>query len=193
MRTCTVCEKPKPLDEFPGKAQRCLECRKEANRQKQQRYRERLAAMPNRVCPHCEQDLPASAFTGGNTLCRACHRDYQNAWRCSSPQRKLKQLRNAARNNARKQGVPFDLPVTHLEALWEQQEGKCLYTGTELTWASDRADTAISLDRRVPAEGYVEGNVVLACWAFNRMKQNFTFEELAGYCRRYLDWYERAA
>jgi len=60
-----------------------------------------------------------------------------------------------------------------------------------LTYASDRADTAISIDRTDPEKGYVEGNVVLASWGFNRMKQNFTLDDLADKCRRFLGWYER--
>jgi len=52
-----------------------------------------------------------------------------------------------------------------------------------------RADTSVSLDRKIPELGYVEGNVVLACWAFNRMRQDFKLDVLVN-CRRFLDRHE---
>ncbi len=193
MRICSVCKSEKPLNAFPGKAPRCLECRKEFNRQKQRRYLAKRASLSHRVCPGCEEDLPAASFTKGAYHCRPCHRKYQNAWRASTPQRKLKQLRNAARSNGRSRGFHFDLSIRHLEELWDQQGGRCFYTGIKLTHASDRASTAISIDRMDPSGGYVKGNVVLASWGANQMKAQFTCEQLADYCRLYLRWFDGQA
>jgi len=142
--------------------------------------------MPNRICPGCREDLPKARFSGGNTLCRDCHNDYNKRWRSSSPKARLSHLHNTARNNVRALGLPFDITPEHLCEIWSKQGGLCYYTGEPLTFSGDRSNTAVSLDRKVPEKGYVQGNVVLACWGFNRMKTDLTMQELKTYCRSFL-------
>lgn len=189
---CSDCQTTDPMKFRSPNQHRCDECRRKNRARASREYRARQAALPERACARCKEVLPASKFTGGNALCRGCFNAYQNERNASDPYIKLTTLRSTARGNARsrKAPVPFDLTKEHLHHLWDEQKGCCYYTGVPLTFASDRSPTAVSIDRKVPHLGYVEGNVVLASWAFNRMKQDFTLDELAERCRLFLDWYE---
>lgn len=188
---CADCNTTDPSDFTKPGQHRCDECHRKNRAKASREYRARRAALPKRSCAHCKRVLPASKFTGGNALCRECYNAYQNERNASCPYIKLTTLRSTAKGNARsrKTPVPFNLTKEHLHKLWDEQEGRCFYTGIEMTYASDRADTAVSIDRMKPELGYVEGNVVLASWAFNRMKQDFTLDDLADKCRRFLEWY----
>lgn len=68
----------------------------------------------------------------------------------------------------------------HLFALWIECKGRCYYTGRELhidgKYHTD--PNAATVDRLIPALGYVEGNVVLASGLANRVKQNLSITEL---------------
>lgn len=194
---CTDCKATNPANFRDPGQHRCNECHRKNRAKASREFRARRAVLPERHCAHCKNLLPASKFSGGNALCRGCYNSYQNERHASNPYIKLTTLRSTARGNAIAHGkssgtpIPFNITKEHLHRLWDEQKGRCYYTGVPLTYASDRADTAISIDRTDPEKGYVEGNVVLASWGFNRMKQNFTLDDLADKCRRFLGWYER--
>ncbi len=77
----------------------------------------------------------------------------------------------------------------HLRELWEQQQGRCHYTGRTMALTGYHAGNihTATVDRQVPALGYVRGNVVLCCSFVNRMKQDFTLDELLDYCEELLE------
>lgn len=78
------------------------------------------------------------------------------AWRISK-------LLAMAKNRAKTQGLPFNLDADYLLDLWNEQDGLCALTARpfDLERSSEFAvnpDSA-SLDKIVPARGYVRGNV----------------------------------
>lgn len=87
-----------------------------------------------------------------------------------------KQMLKGAVARARKRGVPFDLKPedillpTHCPAL-----------GVELNYGVGKGQpqsNSPSLDRIVPALGYVPGNVLVVSYRYNTLKGNATPEEL---------------
>lgn len=79
-----------------------------------------------------------------------------------------------AKRSARHQGLPCDLEsiddiplVTH-----------CPVFGTPLERGSLGREASPSLDKIVPAKGYVKGNVVVVSHRVNRLKSDATLEEL---------------
>ena len=66
----------------------------------------------------------------------------------------------------------------------EGQNGKCFYSGQEMTLLTDRQTvrkgggykknrrTNISIDRINPNFGYLKNNTVLCCWVYNNLKQD---------------------
>lgn len=79
-----------------------------------------------------------------------------------------------ARLRASKAGVPFDLKREDI-----QVPTHCPVLGIPLTRTPGRAtDSTPSLDRIVPADGYVKGNTVVVSLRANRAKADLTIEEL---------------
>lgn len=67
-----------------------------------------------------------------------------------------------------------------LADIYEQQNGLCFYTNEKLVWRSGagRHNRSLSVDKVLPGQGYVKGNVVLCCDWINRMKNDADLETL---------------
>jgi hypothetical protein len=88
-----------------------------------------------------------------------------------------------ARQRARAASVPFDIHEGDFEI-----PSVCPVLGIALCHGRGRrgpTDSSPTLDRIVPALGYVRGNVIVVSWRANRLKSDATIDELA----RILDFY----
>lgn len=67
-----------------------------------------------------------------------------------------------------------------LKKCWDSQDGKCYYTGIVMTLDGSKyqEDYYLTVDRKVPALGYVDGNVALCCNCINRIKSSYTLEQV---------------
>ncbi len=86
---------------------------------------------------------------------------------------------NLLRSRCKRNGIPFDIKLDYLLALWEQQLGCCAYTGVALKLErgeGKRHDSA-SFDRFSPDGGYIEGNVILVSFRANAIKHDMTMAE----------------
>lgn len=90
-------------------------------------------------------------------------------------------LRNA-RARARRFGVPFNLSASDLVI-----PKNCPVLGIPLQanrgsgrprGGGSRTDCSPSLDRIIPAKGYVKGNVMVISWKANRLKNDATADDL---------------
>ena len=89
--------------------------------------------------------------------------------------RKLSQLLSAAKSRAKTKGIPFDLTLLQLMFIYMAQKGEDPFKGWELSFISGEGrgnanDYVISIDRVFPELGYTVSNVILDCWATNRMR-----------------------
>lgn len=83
-----------------------------------------------------------------------------------------------------------DVTPQYLKKLFEQQNGKCLFTGwdlilpkgTDYAWSECNPRNA-SLDRIDNSKGYIEGNVRFICVIANLARQTYTDEALIEFCR----------
>lgn len=91
------------------------------------------------------------------------------------------QLLKGARHRARRYGLPFSLSKEFVADLVAPMT--CSVTGIPLRIATGRkggpGQWSPSLDRIVPALGYVPGNVRLVCHSFNVVRQYMTDAEAA--------------
>ena len=90
-----------------------------------------------------------------------------------------------AANKCREQGIPFDITADDLMPA----PLKCPVFGFKLDWYKDGrggADDSPSIDRLIPEEGYVAGNVMLISYKANRIKNDSNLSEL----RMVADWVE---
>ena len=99
-------------------------------------------------------------------------------------------LWNAAKQRAKKQRLPFDLSPLDLKELGIPDV--CPVLGIPINKSAgdgsgERNDNSPSLDKFIPALGYVKGNVHVISWRANRMKSDGTPEEwqkIAEWCQR---------
>lgn len=74
----------------------------------------------------------------------------------------------AARHRAKRTGLPFDIDAYAIDELLVIQKWRCAVSGIELVAPSiksksGRSPFGPSLDRIIPALGYVEGNLRITC------------------------------
>lgn len=86
-----------------------------------------------------------------------------------------------SRRNAVTRKHSFSLSVDYIKQLWEEQNGKCAYTGVPLvlpTYLYESSPRKASLDRIDSTRGYEEGNVEFVCVFVNLGKNGFTKQEV---------------
>lgn len=98
-------------------------------------------------------------------------REYNRAYRKANPEQVLL---NAARRRARVKGVPCTITLKDIRI-----PDFCPVLGIELVQASGVfTDQSPTLDRRVPEDGYVPGNVCVVSYRANRIKNDASIDEL---------------
>lgn len=80
--------------------------------------------------------------------------------------------------DAKKRNLVFEIDAEFLWHLWLDQDGKCAYTGLQLTHGLDA-----SLDRKDNLAGYVSGNVQWVHKDINYMKKAYTEEYFIKMCK----------
>lgn len=140
-----------------------------------------------KTCRKCLEQKNVADFyyvrnKGYDSYCRPCRLSIDKELGTKDHGKTLGRLMCAARIRSRNQGMEFDLDKGFLLSLWEEQEGKCRYSGVEMTYSGDRAHTAVSIDRVYSSRGYTKDNVVLCCWRINEMKSNMSVEEFVETC-----------
>jgi transposase-like protein len=83
-------------------------------------------------------------------------------------------------------GLPFDLDVPFLEDLLKP--GRCNVTGIPFDTSPPRIEHrpnmfVASLDRIVPSDGYIKGNVQVVVYVYNRLKDDHPQEDILAFIR----------
>lgn len=85
---------------------------------------------------------------------------------------------------ALRRGWSFEIDADYIDYLWEEQDGKCYYSGKPLPIVKTAKESnAPSLDRLDSSKGYIPGNVVLCDWRVNVAKQTLSIEEFIQMCK----------
>jgi hypothetical protein len=90
---------------------------------------------------------------------------------------RLSITRNHAKKNAAEFGVPFDLTTDYLARIYPK-DGLCPIFRTHMEYGGDDRDNSPSLDRLVPEQGYVRGNVAFISNRANQLKGRVSLPEL---------------
>ncbi len=104
----------------------------------------------------------------------------QYDWRVKNPK---KYLVSRARGRAKLEGLPFSIT----DADFEMPEYCPVFPWLKLEFSNGRGsrpDNIPTLDKIIPALGYVPGNIAIISMRANRLKSDATAEEL----RAILDW-----
>jgi hypothetical protein len=170
LKTCTRCYAQLPLTAFslrkaglPGLKAACKECSAADTRA-------RYAANPASRLRYAQESRKDPAV-------RRRINDRRNATRHLNPALELWRL---AKARARLRGIPFDLEVSDVRV-----PACCPALGIALRWGCSKRqkDESPTLDRVIPALGYVKGNVNVISWRANRIKSDATLAELAATLR----------
>lgn len=153
-----------------------------------------------KVCIHNHDHGGFSWRHNGHRNCVDCTREGARRWKAANPERSAENTRrrdtrrhnsqirerwpiaaacSSARARSRELGIPCDLRPDDLRKLWVKQEGKCYWTGLELSFdiPAQRHPLKPSMDRLVPELGYVNGNVVWASNFANRARSDCPADE----------------
>ncbi len=80
-----------------------------------------------------------------------------------------------------------DLTTDYLVDLFKSQKGKCYYTDQELLLHAGKVrPCTASLDRLVPSDGYIKGNVVWCAFFVNTMKGGLSEQEFYSFIKKIL-------
>ena len=172
-RRCLKCGTDKPA-EMCGKGRRCKVCRKAYNAQYRKAHIVTAAERMSKWRSDNKDHL------------RAYHKE-----RSARPHVQPRTLLFNARRRASKLGIPFSINLDDVTI-----PKVCPVFGVALSRNKVRGQHPWSptLDRIVPALGYVPGNVRVISWKANRLKSDATPDELylvAEYARRSVDAADR--
>lgn len=155
--------------------------------------------MNQKMCTKCKETKPLNEFYYHRgrkkhmSSCKSCNSKkclqyqqksgYRNTEKYVFYQRSYEVKTRAGRKN-----IPvMDDLQQHLTDLWGKSK-KCAYTGIEMSINGYHHNPyAMTVDRKDPKLGYVDGNIVLCCSMANRMKQNLNESELVDWCNKILN------
>lgn len=161
-KACRKCEEVKPLEDFNLSS---------SARDGRQAY-----------CRLCSRAVHKTRYQAISETCRAARRDRYHANRraeiaaVQADRRKNPEvyMLRAARSRARLQGVPFALTPEDITI-----PERCPVLGIPMAPSEGRARAGSpSLDKIIPALGYVPGNVAVISHRANQIKNNATLDEL---------------
>jgi hypothetical protein len=85
---------------------------------------------------------------------------------------------NTTKSKAVSKGIPFDLDTDYILSIYPK-DNKCPVLGIELAFGNeDGRNNSPSIDRIIPALGYIKGNVIIVSLKANRIKSNASPEEI---------------
>jgi hypothetical protein len=205
-KVCSRCGIEKPINEFYKDKRRkgnldiyCKYCRDEYYKLK---YKEKIKnktydKISTKICCRCLQEKLISEFgkcsaaTDGLKYCckDCCHKErkeyYQNNKDVSQDYYINNHLviilkdacRRAIKNNFQHDSI--EQLYDHLKPIYDL--GRCECCGKDLNICIDKghfANNSFSIDRIVPKNGYVVGNVAILCHECNRQKNNTSLEKM---------------
>jgi len=93
-----------------------------------------------------------------------------------------------ARYRSKRKNISFELTKEYVMDLFEEQDGKCYYSGIQLNVVKENKDRThdpfkMSLDCVDPELGYVKGNVVWCAYCVNALKLKMSKEDMLNVCR----------
>jgi hypothetical protein len=108
--------------------------------------------------------------------------------RClDNPSMMFSQAYRRAKSRADNKDIPFDITVDNMVDLFNEQNGKCFYSGMDINIVKTDENRThdpfkMTLDCIVPESGYVKGNVVWCAYCVNSMKQKMPLEKMLKVC-----------
>lgn len=178
---CITCGDTNPENFYKGNKSYCIKCYSENSKRK---YVKKARQSKPYQCKHCG-DLDESHFySGWKSCCKTCYtvtekseeqiqkqKEQQQKWKDSN----ILLIRlKSARNRAQSKGFDFDLTLEDLQTIYNEQDGKCFYSGRKFD--TSNPNNSLSIDRTDSKIGYVKSNIRLVCSIVNFVKHTYDTE-----------------
>jgi hypothetical protein len=142
-----------------------------------------------KLCARClavkklDQFSPDKKVSDGHgSYCKPCNVSWTKEYRAKSPAHRLVMSLNTSRQTAARKGLPHELTISDLVKMWNDQDGRCAYTGVQMKYDGAGSPESVSLDRVDSSKGYTKDNVVLCGVLINRMKNDQPVEAFLRWC-----------
>lgn len=130
-----------------------------------------------KFCPRCKSwkatgdfNLSAKSWDGLCGICRLCaSQDNKDRYQKYSKIDSLEAIYKVCKKAARYRGKEFSLTLDDVRGFWSKQDGKCFYSGADLTTVL-KSPTKVTFDRVDSSKGYTIENTVLCAYVVNLMK-----------------------
>ena len=155
-------------------------------------------------CSKCKDIHPAKEYQYKRqrlSYCKSCSRKAMRKYRANLCSDIGKYLHDRwSRMKARtvsyyakgrvKEPIAFTITEEDLLEQFHLQKGMCFYTDEMMVWGDGHGKNprTMSMDKIIPKDGYIRGNVVFCTMKANLVKQNLTTEEIAMWLP---GWYKR--
>lgn len=149
-------------------------------------------ASTERICKNCQQPFTRIIRAAQLYCSKKCRVSFWNKECCKSSSKWNKKnpervMLKSARHRAKRQGVPFDLVLEDLVI-----PEYCPILGLKLECNAGEGSAkqnSPSLDKIIPALGYVRGNIQIISYLANVMKHDATPEQLLDFAKWVLKTY----
>lgn len=186
LKLCTECNVTKPITEFSVARRKSKQVLKNGSTFKRSLNSSTPEITYNTYCKTC-CSLRAKEFrrkykeTTGNS-------DYRGSGLNTQYSKEDRPLMSAIRRrltqtkcNAKRTGVVIDLTERYLYEIFKKQQGKCALSGVPML-LDGNTNLRLSLDKIIPENGYVVGNVQWTIFAANRAKGDLTNKDFIRLC-----------
>lgn len=93
---------------------------------------------------------------------------------------------NHVKKSAERRHIQFSITIEDMDVLFTKQNGKCVYTGEQLTigMGKNKSRFNASLDRIDSSKGYIIDNIQFVTKNINMMKQKFSHNQFTELCNK---------
>lgn len=147
-----------------------------------------LVTPSERICFHCKETYYGK---GKSKYCsRLCSEHYQYEASMLKVDWRLNRLLYMAKNRSKSKELDFDLDLEYLIELWEKNQGCCAVS--KIPFELGRSEKgkvhpyAPSIDRIIPAKGYIKGNVRIVVYQLNISLSEFGLEQFTSFISSYI-------
>ena len=137
-------------------------------------------------CFVCSKIYPFDCFVDAKEatyLCKYCQPAYNREFiKHNNLEEAIINKLKFAKIKCRKTNRVFDITKDDILNLWEKQQGRCFYTGQNMSYL--RCDpNIVSIDRKDSNLSYTKDNIVLCTWQINELKNKLKDSDFVHLCK----------
>ena len=169
-KPCKKCGEIKKIEDFPERKEAADGHRNECNKCRSKLYapkKQERDPEKEYTCNTCKEvKLGSEFYDTASKMCAVCEGKRMHEYR-KTLDGALKELVGSAKSNSKSkkgEASKFEIDFEFVKGLYEQQGGRCYYSGIEMTTSGQ---FKMSLERLDNNKGYIKDNLVLVCLEFN--------------------------